>query len=357
MESSGRCASWMIVIALLVLCLPGTIQAEGPNRAGVIVVYNGGDIFTGCVEFNQAEISSADLLRGAGLDIITDSSDGLGEAICKIEDVGCDSPGDCFCQCSGSSCTYWARWVWQGATWVFAGVGGNNQPVQDGDIDAWVWGDDSMLPPTVDFNSLCIPLTVTETAQPTATGTPAPPTGTTLPGPYPSGEETATWTPNPATTSTLWPTDTPWPTGTLWPTDTPWPSATPNPTATLPGSLSQVVTTPTPAESGVSEIAPGFGQGEPTEEPTVGEVATTGSHPAVEESSSVAQSMGTATPDRVAALLATQVAWSRSTSQPLLAAKRASSGSIGPFVAIVVILMGLGGYAALLWRQRARSRL
>lgn len=225
----------LILSVLLFVCLPCSTLAEGPHRAGLIVVYAPNNVYSTCVTFSEPELTGAELLRRAGLRVVGSASPGMGEAICKIENTGCDFPAeDCFCQCSGAPCTYWSYWYWEKGTWVYSGKGAGSRKVRDGDIDAWVWGDGKVKPPMPNFGS-CVSLavrtptamqgaltmtsTATSTPQPTETNTPLP-TVTAIPQqtntPLAVQSTTATHSPTKAlVTLTPLSTSTPVPTPTI----------------------------------------------------------------------------------------------------------------------------------------------
>lgn len=228
--------------------------AEVPNRAGLVVVYGPGNTLQTCVSFSESEISGGDLLRRAGLTVVTQQVLGVGEAFCKINAVGCGDPQNCFCQCLGSPCLYWSYWYWQNGDWVYSGRGAGNRVVHNGDVDAWVWGDGQTKPSLTSVSSLCPPLTATPTATipPTPSATPLP---------------TLTLTPTPSATAvvatsaaTAVSTFTPAPTHTRTPAP---PSATASssypagPTATSGASGSAYpagTNTPRPAPSATPEV-------------------------------------------------------------------------------------------------------
>jgi len=249
-----RNALSVVALCLLAgLALAPLSQAEAPNQAGLIVVFpDGVDVQTACVAFEEGEIPGTELLRRAGLALVTQSS-GLGEAVCRIDDVGCQFPGDdCFCECLGTPCHYWTYWYWQDGDWVYSGMGGSNRTVADGDLDAWVWGDADSRPPDIELAEICQLATVTPTQTPPPTETPtatsAPPTATLTPTDAPpppsSGERRPVPTSTETTTviATSTPTDTSTPAGTT--TISPTPSRTPTPTHTPSGP------SPTPTDDG-----------------------------------------------------------------------------------------------------------
>src|SRR4051794_40982089 len=93
--------------ALLWLC--ATILLLGPsvrpasaadNHAALLVDYGAGRTQQFCVAFGENSITGLELVRRANLDVKLDQFGGLGAAICKIGDTGCNTPGEiCFCKC------------------------------------------------------------------------------------------------------------------------------------------------------------------------------------------------------------------------------------------------------------------
>ena len=158
---------------------PLQVGAQERNRAGLIVDFGEGRVFTACIRFAEDELSGVDLLRRAGLDLLVEYSS-IGQAVCKIEDVGCAFPGQhCFCDCLRVPCAYWSYWYRDGDSWIYSGMGGSDRRVGDGGVDAWVWGDGSRQPPELDLASLC--------AAPPEEDTPTPPPDGPVTG-LPTGE-------------------------------------------------------------------------------------------------------------------------------------------------------------------------
>jgi hypothetical protein len=189
MHRSTRVFLALTLLMLLALPLtPSAALAEGANRAGVIVVFGPDQVVTTCVSFGEPQLLGSELLRRAGLRVVSASTAGVGDSICKINGVGCNFPGEhCFCQCLGSPCLYWNYWYLQNGKWVYSGRGAGNRTVRNGDVDAWVWGDGNTSPPVVDPAALCglagaaaptaMPLSATPTRMPaSATPVPAPAT-------------------------------------------------------------------------------------------------------------------------------------------------------------------------------------
>ncbi len=147
----------LLSIVLIILAfLAAPVWAQGPHRAGLVVQFPDGQIETLCVEFAETEITGAHLLDRSGLTVIQDYSSGLGAKVCKIEETGCDYPGEnCWCQCQGSPCAYWNYWQWKDSRWVYSPVGASDRRLSDGDIDGWIWGDGHNPPPQVSLDEIC----------------------------------------------------------------------------------------------------------------------------------------------------------------------------------------------------------
>jgi hypothetical protein len=183
-------ASALILVLILVLVAP--VQAQQPDlqRAGLVVVHGDGSVVSACVGFAEESISSADLLRRAGLEVVLTGYGGLGYGVCAIGGEGCAAGQDCFCRCRGNPCAYWvSSHRSPDGSWAISGVGASAWQVHDGDVDGWVWGDGSTAPPTVSFAQVCPsdPLepvaspAASEAANPAATPAPLPLSTVTAP--------------------------------------------------------------------------------------------------------------------------------------------------------------------------------
>lgn len=148
------------------------VRAQTQNRAGLVVYFEDSNRETRCVNFTETSISGYELLQRSGLSIIA-SFEAQGAAICKIEELGCPS-NDCFCQ---SPPDYWSYWQLEDGEWVYAAKGSSNTQIQDGDVDAWVWGPGDP-PPYIDFDQICAATAANPTA--TATQTKTQQTGSSL---------------------------------------------------------------------------------------------------------------------------------------------------------------------------------
>jgi len=142
--------------------------------AGLVAQYGDGRVDTRCVQFDGQSISGSDLLARSGLDVIIDSSSGLGITVCRVEGLGCAFPAEpCFCQCdSGSSCAYWNYFYRDpgDGQWTYSPLGALIRKARDGSVEAWVWGDGRSAPAEdLTFDAICAP----PAATPAATGRPA----------------------------------------------------------------------------------------------------------------------------------------------------------------------------------------
>ncbi len=152
------CVAAVLAAALLLSGSTGAAAQASP-RAALIVQFGDGSYITRCVPFSEESITGLELLTRSGLQVSL-----WGGAVCRIEEQGCDYPAQaCFCQCRGSSCQYWSYWHWRAATgpsagegsWAYAQIGSGDYPVQDGAVEAWLWGDAQNPPVTVSFAEIC----------------------------------------------------------------------------------------------------------------------------------------------------------------------------------------------------------
>jgi hypothetical protein len=174
-------------VILVALYSMSVAQADEPNRVGLVVLHGDGRQITRCVEFSEAEISGYDVLVRSGLSVVGAFDAGMGAAMCAIDGEGCPAD-DCFCQCQGSECVYWAYYHLVSGQWQYSGLGASSCTVHSGDVEGWAWGQGSIgsggaQPPVIPFDQICAPPSPpTDTPVP-PTATSPPPTDTPLPGP------------------------------------------------------------------------------------------------------------------------------------------------------------------------------
>jgi LPXTG-motif cell wall-anchored protein len=189
----------LALIATAALIVPVGQAQESQNQAGVVIRYGDGHVATSCVRFSEPSISGIELLQRAGVSVIAQSG-GIGSAVCKISNDGCDYPSeDCFCQCKGGNCAYWAYQRLRGDHWAYSPIGASASQVQPGDVDGWAWGAGSVqtgaAPPVIPLDQICTenPVALPPTIPP-PTSVPAPstapkptfvPVPTTIPTTFP----------------------------------------------------------------------------------------------------------------------------------------------------------------------------
>ena len=120
-------------------------QQQALHHAGLVVVLPD-RVESFCIEFADDTITGTELLEQSGLSIVFAGFGGLGGGVCRIEDVGCSDPGNCFCQCQGADCAYWSYFALEDGAWTYENVGPAQHRLRDGDVDGWVWGDGSTRP-------------------------------------------------------------------------------------------------------------------------------------------------------------------------------------------------------------------
>jgi len=152
------------------VCDAGQPAGQALHHAGVVVVFPDGTE-TYCVEFAEDELSGAELLQRTGLPLVLSGFGGLGSGVCRIDNIGCSDPGNCFCQCQGADCHYWTYFELNGDAWRVLPVGASQRRGHDGDVDGWVWGNGHTPPGAASIGKLCAALR--PTAPPTSTPVPA----------------------------------------------------------------------------------------------------------------------------------------------------------------------------------------
>lgn len=261
----------ILVLALALLVLPAPLHSQTGGRAGLVIQFGDGRVVTQCVSFEGESISGLELLQRSGLELIAQVS-GIGAAVCKIGDQGCNYPAEpCFCQSSGQTSRYWSYWRLRNGAWQYSMQGASASRVRNGDVDGWAWGNPQAgtQPPLIPFEQIC-PAAAAPSAPPPPSPTPtaAPPSATprpvlptaapsatprpVLPTTAPSATSAplalAPTTTQPPATATATATPAPSATGTPTAGATPAPSATGTPTAgASPPSRRPPTVTPTPA--------------------------------------------------------------------------------------------------------------
>ncbi len=255
-----------LILLLLVGSAPVRAQ-DGGNQAGLVVVHGDGRVITRCVRFDEPQISGLTLLQRSGIASSAETGP-MGSTICSLNNEGCPV-SDCWCECKGSPCAYWIYFQRNpDGSWGYANIGAAMRQISPGDVDGWMWGDTTSMPPAVSFEAIC------GSAEPAATEPAAP---------QPAATEALASTAKPpaitAVPTTVVPTMTSTVeavaslTATVQPdraTPTPWPSRTPAATATSIPATSTAAPLPSPTEP---SLAP---TGAPSPAPLAPDVEETG---------------------------------------------------------------------------------
>jgi hypothetical protein len=115
----------------------GSPPAGSGSRA-VVVIDDGVQRTATCVQFPGPSLSGLDALRATGASVEVASFGSKGGAVCSIQGVGCPVSGCLTCQAPA----YWNYFrASPGAgTFTRSGLGASSTTVNDGDVEAWVWG-------------------------------------------------------------------------------------------------------------------------------------------------------------------------------------------------------------------------
>lgn len=176
----------LLLALLLVALLPNLGRAqEAPNRAGLVVRFGDGSVRSVCVSFAEEQISGLELLARSGISYIAQQG-GIGAAVCKIGDEGCNFPAeDCFCRREGARTIYWAYQIQVDGAWRYSNLGASNVRVRNGDVQGWAWGQgDSSggaMPPLLSFAQICGEVAAAAPAEPPPAPTEPPPAPTVAP--------------------------------------------------------------------------------------------------------------------------------------------------------------------------------
>jgi hypothetical protein len=134
----------LVLFAVLLACNPiwASASQETAHMAGIYIDFGNGETTMVLVPFSEDEISGIDLIERSSLPILTVGFGGLGDAVCMIEQTGCEL-STCrrtLCQDGDRESPFW-QYLQRSdnGEWVTSPLGASAGKVQDGDIDAWVW--------------------------------------------------------------------------------------------------------------------------------------------------------------------------------------------------------------------------
>jgi hypothetical protein len=219
----------LLVYNLLVWGLAAAPARAALNGAGLVVRHGDGRVIYAYVEFAEPRLSGVELLRRAGLAIVTGHA-GFGESVCAINGEGCPVE-NCFCKSYGSPSFYWRYYLLKEGRWVYSSLGASNRFLADGDVDGWEWASGPPRLPAVTIDEIAARAGVARAA-PAASPTAASATAAAPPSP-------AATPPPPVASPTLRP-------------PTPSPTVAPAAAAAPP-----TATRPPPAQAGAAATAAG----------------------------------------------------------------------------------------------------
>lgn len=235
---------WITLACLSLLVLPGlSSSAQGESYAGILVVFGNGEVVPACVEFSEARLSAAELLRRAGHEPVTSSEGGV-ETICEIGGEGCSFPEqECLCYWTTETAS-WVFEAWRGGDWRDISLGGAGSHLSHQDVALLYWGAPVAGRPDVDLSQVC----AEQRAEPTPTASPT--LAPTVPAKVTATAPTDTSTPSPTAAEPGSTQQTPSPVPASATPSPTLPTAEPSPTETpvLPAPTSTAVP-PTPTES------------------------------------------------------------------------------------------------------------
>ena len=170
-----RRSLWLLLLitAALALAPVQSVVGQSPVQVGVVVQEGADSVATYCVTLTEPEPTGYDALVATGLPIVAAiSAQGLG--VCQIGDTGCPA-SNCFCQCQGATCNYWAYAYRSDGAWLTSNVGAGARQVSHGDVEGWRWGPGDP-PPLFSFAQICA-----EGAPPSSVAEPEAPDRPTVP--------------------------------------------------------------------------------------------------------------------------------------------------------------------------------
>ncbi len=121
------------VVLLLALAVTTALGAGGTKSVGIVVQHSNGKVVTKVVKV-QADATTFDVLKAANLDIVSAQTK-FGPAICAIQNEGCTSSANCFCDKQH----FWAFYILKNGQWEVSPVGVGNYKPKDHDVVGFAW--------------------------------------------------------------------------------------------------------------------------------------------------------------------------------------------------------------------------
>lgn len=125
-------------------------------KVGVLISFPNGTTFAHCLQLLNGS-TAEDALKASGMKTLW-ASFSFGDALTKIEDVGCPT-SDPWCQCSNMNvcCLLWNFWILNSTNqWEFSQVGFGDYKLKDKDVFGNIWASDAgKSPPLFLFDEIC----------------------------------------------------------------------------------------------------------------------------------------------------------------------------------------------------------
>ncbi len=125
-------------------------------KVGVLISFPNGTTFAHCLQLPNGS-TAEDALKASGMKTLW-ASFSFGDALTKIEDVGCPT-SDPWCQCSNMNvcCLLWNFWILNSTNqWKFSQVGFGDYKLKDKDVFGNIWASDAgKTPPLFLFDEIC----------------------------------------------------------------------------------------------------------------------------------------------------------------------------------------------------------
>lgn len=158
MKAARSRLRYCLALVLIFVCpIMANAQETGIHAAGIYIDFGNGQTTLVLVPFSEDEISGIELLERSSLPILTVGFGGLGDAVCVIEQTGCELSAcrRTLCQEGDRESPFW-QYLQRSdhGEWITSPLGASASKVQDGDIDAWVWTGKPPTIPSLTFNDI-----------------------------------------------------------------------------------------------------------------------------------------------------------------------------------------------------------
>lgn len=150
-----RLFTLLVLCALLAPWHPAF--ADTGSDAGLVIDYGNGGMTYAVIPLGETPMSGIDFLEATGIDVVTVSFGGLGDAVCQIGPTGCpvDECRRRLCQTSDAHSPFWMLLKRaDDGSWTQISTGVSGQRVEPGDVYAWAWSGTPPELPDLDLAEL-----------------------------------------------------------------------------------------------------------------------------------------------------------------------------------------------------------